>query len=56
MQFAELLFDAQLLTVAHDDALALVAADPQLIRPQHAIIRDTIVQDFGDAVALADVG
>lgn len=56
MQFAELLFDAKLLALARADALALVAADPHLILPEHAIIRQILTRYFGDAVALANVG
>jgi ATP-dependent DNA helicase RecG len=56
LQFAELLFDAKLLAMARADALALVANDPHLIRSEHAMIRQIITRDLGDAVALANVG
>ncbi len=56
LRFAELLYDAKLLAMARADAMALVTADPHLILPEHAMIRQIITRDFGDAVALANIG
>ncbi len=54
--FTDLLFDPVLLPLARRDALAVVAADPHLIAPSHAVLRHEALRRFGRAIALADVG
>jgi len=48
--------DPALLKEACDDAVRLVEADPDLRRPEHLRIRQTILSRYGEGLALADIG
>jgi ATP-dependent DNA helicase RecG len=48
--------DAALLQKARRDAFALVAADAGLRRPEHAALRQTVLERFGRTLELAEVG
>ncbi len=48
--------DPALLKLAHDDAAALVNADPALARPEHALLRGAVMVQYGDRFSLAEVG
>lgn len=48
--------DPAILKEARDDAAQLVAGDPDLRRPEHALIRSTVLAQYGQGLALADVG
>jgi ATP-dependent DNA helicase RecG len=48
--------DLELLALARRDAEAIVEADPTLERPEHRLLRRVLVQQFGDALGLIDVG
>ncbi|MGA2032159.1 MAG: ATP-dependent DNA helicase RecG [Thermoguttaceae bacterium] len=56
LRIADLLRDADLLAEARRDALALVAADPGLSRPEHALLRRMTLRRYGKALELGDVG
>ena len=47
MAFADLLLDMPLLTLSRRDAFQLIAADPHLLAPDHAILRQEILSKFG---------
>ena len=48
---AELPRDAELLERARWHAEALLAADPRLERPEHALLEDAMARVFGDEAA-----
>jgi ATP-dependent DNA helicase RecG len=56
LRVADLLRDVDLLTEARRDALALVAADPGLVLPQNAALRQRMLARYGKALDLGDVG
>ncbi len=56
LRVADLLRDADLLTEARRDALEIVAADPELNQPEHAVLRQRMLARYGKALDLGDVG
>ena len=56
LRIADLLGDAEVLEEARRDAQALVAADPGLARPEHALLRRMTLARYGRAMELGDVG
>jgi ATP-dependent DNA helicase RecG len=56
LRFGSLIADADLLSRARRDAFALVAADADLRRPEHAALRATVFQRYGKTLDLAEVG
>lgn len=48
--------DTEILRQARDDAFALVREDPALSRPEHGLLRRMVLDQYGDRLALADVG
>ncbi len=48
--------DMDLLQLARRDAEALVAADPALTQATHGALRKLLIQQYGDALGLIDVG
>jgi ATP-dependent DNA helicase RecG len=56
LRIADLLCDADVLAEARRDAQALVAADPGLARPEHALLRQRMMARYGKALDLGDVG
>ncbi len=48
--------DTEILKQARDDAFALVGKDPALRRPEHAVLRRKVLAEYGEGLALADVG
>ncbi|HVS37968.1 MAG TPA: ATP-dependent DNA helicase RecG [Gemmataceae bacterium] len=56
LRFGDLIADADLLSDARRDALALVKADAQLRRPQHARLRAEVWRRYGKTLELAEVG
>jgi ATP-dependent DNA helicase RecG len=55
-RIADLLRDAEVLQEARRDAGLLVAADPGLARPEHALLRRMVLVRYGKALDLGDVG
>ncbi len=53
---ADLMRDLELLRDARRDASALVARDPALAAPEHALLRKKLMATYGEALGLADVG
>ena len=56
LKTADLVRDQDLLRTARQDARELLAADPQLSRPDHAILRETLLRHYADALEFVDVG
>jgi ATP-dependent DNA helicase RecG len=56
LRIADLVRDADVLAEARADALALVASDPELARPEHALLRTRMAARYGRVLELGDVG
>ncbi len=56
LRFGDLIADADLLSQARRDALALVKADARLQRPEHARLRAEVWRRYGKTLELAEVG
>ncbi len=56
MRLAALPEDLDLLQLAKRDALELIAADPDLARDEHALLRRVLLAQYGEALGLVDVG
>jgi ATP-dependent DNA helicase RecG len=52
----DLVADRELLQVARQDAFALVTADAGLRRPEHALLRQAVLERFGRTLDLAEIG
>jgi hypothetical protein len=48
--------DPAILKEARDDAAQLVEVDPDLRRPENALVRRTVIAQYGQGLALADIG
>ena len=56
LKIADLLEDTELLRQARCDAFDLARQDPELCRPEHAVIRRDLLETFGADIKLVDVG
>jgi ATP-dependent DNA helicase RecG len=56
LRFGDLISDQDLLRMARQDAFALVAADAGLRRPEHALLRHSVLERYGRTLELAEVG
>jgi ATP-dependent DNA helicase RecG len=56
LRFGDLLGDRELLTQARRDAFALVGDDAGLVRPEHRLLRQLVVERYGRTLDLATVG
>jgi ATP-dependent DNA helicase RecG len=56
LRFGSLIADADLLGLARKDAFATVAADAGLHRPEHALLRETVLRRYGKTLDLASIG
>jgi ATP-dependent DNA helicase RecG len=56
LTFADLSRDARLLEDARADAFAVVAADPDLARSEHRLLREEVFERFRERMSLARVG
>ena len=56
LRFADIVNDFELLEHARRDAFEIVAADPQLRRPEHAAMVPALRRMFGGKLALLDAG
>jgi ATP-dependent DNA helicase RecG len=56
LRFGDLIRDWKLLQVARQDAFALVAADAGLRQPEHAGLRQVVLERYGKTLELAEVG
>jgi len=55
-RFGDPLKDRTLLEEAREDAIALVAEDPNLSRPEHAALRTAVKSRYGESLDLGSVG
>ena len=56
LRFADLMADEDLLAMAQRDARALVSADPELVNPEHARIRDHLSSRYRHRLEMYGVG
>ncbi len=56
LRFGDLVADLELLQQAREDAIALVAADAGLLAPEHAALRQAVLERYGKTLELAEVG
>jgi ATP-dependent DNA helicase RecG len=56
MKIADVSRELELLQLAREDALAILASDPELCLPAHHELRPALQRRFGDTLALAQVG
>jgi ATP-dependent DNA helicase RecG len=56
LRLGNLVSDADLLTLAREDAFRLVAADPALQAPEHQPLRRTVLAKYGRTLDLAEIG
>ncbi len=55
-RFGNLLADYEVLRLARQDAFALVAADAGLRHPDHALLRQAVLERYGQTLELAEIG
>ena len=56
LRIGNLIADADLLGMARKDAFALVADDPGLRHPEHALLRAAVLAKYGKTLDLAEIG
>lgn len=56
LKIANIVEDFDLLTFARKQAFELIRQDPCLTRPEHAALRKALIERFGAALGLADIG
>jgi len=56
LKLADITQELSLLETCRDDARALLADDPNLRAPAHRVIRNALVERFGDSLGLAQIG
>jgi ATP-dependent DNA helicase RecG len=56
LRLASLVSDADLLSVARRDAFAVVAADARLRQPEHELLRQAVLERYGQTLDLAEIG
>lgn len=56
LRVADLLADREVLEAARADALDLVAADATLKQPEHALLREAVVERYGQTLDLSRIG
>ena len=56
LKIADILRDIDLLRMARRDAFALAKEDPYLKNPTHQVLRQVLLENFGDTLDLVDVG
>jgi ATP-dependent DNA helicase RecG len=56
LRFANLISDVDLLEQARQDALQLARSDPGLRHPQHQLLRQAVLERYGNRLDLADIG
>ena len=56
LRWGNVIADAELLQTARKDAFALVAADAGLRQPEHAALRQAVLERYGQTLDLAEIG
>ena len=56
MKLADITRELELLEIARGDSLQLLANDPELSQPKHAVLKAELDRRFGGSLQLAAVG
>jgi ATP-dependent DNA helicase RecG len=56
LKLADITQELDLLQTCRDDALAILADDPNLTKPNHRALREALIEQFGEELPLAAVG
>jgi len=56
LAIGDFLVDRDILEQARDDAFALLTADPRLRSPEHAALRQAVLERYGASMELAEIG
>ena len=56
LRFGDPIADREILEKAREDAIALVAEDAALAKPEHALLRTQVLERYGDTLELAEIG
>jgi ATP-dependent DNA helicase RecG len=56
LKIADITQEIELLQQAREDALEILAKDPKLSSPEHRLLRDALIRQFGNALQLAQIG
>jgi ATP-dependent DNA helicase RecG len=56
LRFGDPIADRDILEMARDDAIALVADDARLAKPEHAPLRQKVKERYGASLELAEIG
>jgi ATP-dependent DNA helicase RecG len=56
LKLADITTELDMLALAKEDALAILAADPKLAASVHRPLRDALIRQFGETLQLAQVG
>jgi ATP-dependent DNA helicase RecG len=56
LRFGDLMRDRDLLEIARRDAIELVSADARLTQPEHAPLRQAVIERYGKTLDLATIG
>jgi ATP-dependent DNA helicase RecG len=56
LKIANIIDDFDLLNLARRDAFAMIDGDPSMNKPEHAELRKTLIEKFGDSLGLVDIG
>lgn len=56
LKIANIIDDFDLLNLARRDAFAMIDGDPSINKPEHAELRKTLIEKFGDSLGLVDIG
>jgi ATP-dependent DNA helicase RecG len=56
LKIADITQEIELLQQAREDALEILAKDPKLSSPEHRLLRDALIRQFGTTLQLAQIG
>ena len=56
LRFGDLLRDRELLETARRDAIELVGDDARLLKPEHVLLRQAVIEKYGKTLDLASIG
>jgi ATP-dependent DNA helicase RecG len=56
LRFGDVVADQKILETARSDAITLVSGDAGLRRPEHALLRRTVLERYGKTLDLAEIG
>src|SRR5262249_21464350 len=56
LRFGDPIADRGILEMARDAAITLVADDAKLARPEHTLLRERVLERYGQSLELAEIG